>query len=53
MIEAAVFWLIFCVVVGVIASARNRSGIGWFFVSVLISPVLGLILVMCLPRPGS
>lgn len=47
--EWFLFWLVFAVVVGVIAGSRGRSGIGWFFISVLISPLLGLILVMCLP----
>jgi len=39
----AIFWLLFAVAVGIFASNRGRSGIGWFFLSVLISPLLGLI----------
>ena len=50
--EWIIFWLIACVVVAVIANSRNRTGIGWFFLSALISPVLGLILVVCLPPRG-
>ena len=50
--ELIVFWVLFCVVVAVIANSKGRSGIAWFFLSVLISPVLGLILVLCLPAPG-
>ena len=49
--EWVLFWLMFAIVVGIIANSRNRSGIGWFFLSVLITPILGLILVMCLPQP--
>lgn len=47
------FWVVFAVCVGIIASARGRSAVGWFFLSLLISPVLALILVMCLPAPGA
>lgn len=39
----AIFWLLFAVVVGVFASNRGRSGFGWFLLSALISPLLGLI----------
>jgi hypothetical protein len=42
-------WIGLSVVAGVAASSRNRSGIGWFFGSLLISPLLGLILVLVLP----
>lgn len=38
-----IFWVLFSVAVGVLAKNRGRSGIGWFFLSVLISPLLGLI----------
>ena len=51
--EWVLFWLMFAIVVGIIANSRNRSGFGWFLLSVLITPVLALILVLCLPRPGS
>ena len=49
--EFVLFWLMFAIVVGIIANSRNRSGFGWFLLSVLISPVLALILVLCLPSP--
>jgi hypothetical protein len=43
-----IFWLILSVVIGVVASNRGRSGIGWFFLSMLISPVLALLfLIAC------
>ena len=45
------FWLFACIVVGVIAKNRNRHGVGWFFLSIVISPVLALILVLCLKEP--
>ena len=47
------FSLIFSICVGVIANARGRLGIGWFLLSLLISPVLALILVMYLPPPDA
>lgn len=39
----AFFWTLLAVAVGVLASNKGRSGIGWFLLSVLISPLLGLI----------
>lgn len=38
-----IFWVLFSVAVGVYASNRGRSGLGWFALSLLISPLLGLI----------
>lgn len=40
------FWVLFAGVVGLAAHARGRSGIGWFFIGVLVSPVLALIAVL-------
>lgn len=37
-------WLIYiglCVAVGILADKRGRSGIGWFFISLVASPLLG------------
>lgn len=48
--EFILFWLVFCVVVGVAASSRGRSGFGWFLLSAIISPLLGLILVLVIGR---
>lgn len=36
-------WLALAVAVGVLASNRGRSGVGWFVLSVLLSPLLGLL----------
>ena len=41
--EIFFFWLLFAVAVGVLAANRGRSGIGWFALSVAISPLLGAI----------
>ena len=43
-----VFWLGFSVLVGVVAAGRGRSGVGWFALSLVISPLIGLLLVAVL-----
>lgn len=43
------FWLMLSIVVGIIAGSRNRSVFGWSLISLLLSPVIGLICVVCLP----
>jgi hypothetical protein len=50
--EIFLFWVIFAVIVAVAASGRGRSGLGWFFLSVFISPLLSFILLMVLPKIG-
>lgn len=44
-----ILWLVISIVVGVGAGSRGRSGIGWFFISVLLSPVLALLLLLVFP----
>ena len=48
--EIFLFWIILAIVVAVAASSRGRSGLGWFLISCLISPLIGLILVLVLPN---
>lgn len=43
------FWLVFAVLVGVLASSRGRSGFGFFLLSAVFSPLLGLIVVLVMP----
>jgi hypothetical protein len=50
MFEVFFFWLGFSIVVGVAANARERSGVGWFLVALLISPLLAGLIVVALPR---
>jgi hypothetical protein len=46
------FWFGFAIVVGVFANQRrNRSGFGWFLLSLLISPLLAGLFVACLKPP--
>jgi len=40
------FWLLFCIVVGTFASNRGRSGLGWFFLSLFISPLTSFIILL-------
>lgn len=42
------FWIVFCIVVAIVAKNKGRSGIAWFLLSFLISPLLSLILVLVL-----
>lgn len=42
-------WIVFAVVAGIAAAARNRSGFGWFLVALLFSPLIALILLAFLP----
>jgi hypothetical protein len=44
------FLIFFAIVVAIAASARGRSGVGWFLLSFVISPLIGLILVLVLPN---
>ncbi|HQR22430.1 MAG TPA: zinc ribbon domain-containing protein [Burkholderiaceae bacterium] len=44
------FWVLSAAVVGVAAASRGRSGFGWFLLSLAISPLLGLVLALVLPR---
>lgn len=46
--EYALVWLILAVLVGIAASRRGRSGIGWFFLSAMISPLLAGLLMLAL-----
>lgn len=41
-------WLLFSVLVGVMATNRGRSGFGWFCLAVVISPLFAGLLVLVL-----
>lgn len=51
--EYASVWLILAVIVGIAASRRGRSGLGWFALSVVISPLLAGLLMLALGRGSS
>lgn len=42
-----IVWLVFAILVGAFASSKGRSGIGFFFIAVLLSPLLGFIIALC------
>jgi hypothetical protein len=46
-------WVIFALLPAIIAPSRGRSGFGWFLISLLISPLFGLILVLALPSKNA
>jgi len=53
-VEWVVIYLLFCIGAASMASRKNRSGIGYFLLALLLSPLLALIIVACLrplPRP--
>lgn len=46
-----ILWLMLCILVGILAShIKNRSGIGFFFLSLLLSPLIGFIIVLVVPE---
>lgn len=45
-IVTALFWLIFTIVICCMAKSRGRSAIGFFFLSLFLSPLVGLIVLL-------
>ena len=43
---ALFFWLLFSVIVGWFAHQKGRSGIAFFLIAIVISPMIGLIVVL-------
>jgi hypothetical protein len=43
------FWIVLSIAVAVIAVSKNRSGFGWFLISFLLSPLIAIICVACMP----
>lgn len=41
-------WIILSILVGILANKKNRSGIGYTFLSLLLSPFIGLLVVLIL-----
>jgi hypothetical protein len=41
-----IFWLVLAILVGVFASSKGRSGVGFFFIAVLLSPLIGFIIAL-------
>jgi hypothetical protein len=43
-------WFLLALIVGVAANARGRNGLGWFTVAVILSPLIGGLLLLALPK---
>lgn len=41
-----IFWILFAVLVGVFAAHKGRSGVGFFFLAVLLSPIIAFIIAL-------
>jgi len=46
--EFFILWVILVIAVGIIAGSKNRSAFGWVALSVILTPLVGIIL-LCLP----
>jgi hypothetical protein len=46
-----VAWIGFSILVGWFASTKRRSGVGWFFLSLIISPLISFIIVAVIGIP--
>ena len=44
-----IVWLAFAVLVGTAANARGRSGLGWFVLAMLLSPLVAGVILALLP----
>jgi hypothetical protein len=44
--EIALLWLVFAVLVAFFANSKNRSGISWFFIAALLSPLVAFIILL-------
>jgi hypothetical protein len=47
-----VLWALFALIPAAIASTKGRSPVGWFFIGVLLSPILAAVIVAVLPSPA-
>lgn len=48
--ELIIFWFVVSLLVSVFASSRNRSGFGWFILSLIISPLITFVFLAILPK---
>jgi hypothetical protein len=52
-VEILLLWLGLSVVAGIVAASKGRSGFGYFLLSLVLSPLIGLLLAALLPRVGA
>lgn len=48
-VEYVLIWIVLCFVVAYVAGQKGRSGAGMFFLSLFLSPLVGLLVVIALP----
>ena len=41
-------WVFFTFLVTAVASSKGRSGCAWFFISLIISPLIAIIIIACM-----
>ena len=39
-------WLVFAMLIGVAASHRGRSGVAWFFLATILSPLIAILILV-------
>jgi hypothetical protein len=49
MILIVLAWIGIAIVIGVGARSRGRSGLGWFLLAILLSPLIAGVLLVVLP----
>lgn len=49
--EIILFWIGLAIIVGVAADRRGRSGFGWFFLAVALSPIIAGLLLLAMGAP--
>ena len=49
--EFLIFWIFLSILVGAFASSKRRSGIAWFFLSLIISPLITFIIILVAGSP--
>lgn len=42
-----ILWIVLCALTAAIAEKKGRKGLGYFLISVFLSPLIGLIVVAC------
>ena len=48
--ELIALWILCSAVVGLIAQDKGYSWLGWSLFSIVLSPVIGFIVVLCIPE---
>jgi RNA polymerase subunit RPABC4/transcription elongation factor Spt4 len=48
-VDILLWWFLFSVAAGIIAASKGRHGFGYFLLSMVLSPLIGLILTIALP----